>query len=451
MLFVNYREQTSYEPRDLVELQHACNLIAAGILRLNLQTAIQKAFEQRNQILRAVVDIFRNFGRESEGLNLDLVATRAADALNIDACTLLEYVSARGRFSRRGIAGLRFPNTHYSLTHKFTSSLMEEPEPIVITDVESDELMKDSEYVSREGIKSAIIYPLRVEGEPLGLFFASYRELKEFSPEEIEAFGLFASLAAMMLHEEHLGDELNHTQQRLKRRLFLDWVSMIEATWRHSMVQKTSAIRNHATYLKKRLDQHDSLPEAMEGIPDIIGEIDRLAAEIADVPPRVPQSWEMERELLPLAALLEEVFERELKQSLIQARPPIDIRIDTKMLVGVQVMGFRRWLIYTLEALIQNARNAMPQGGIVDISGKCSGQWVEVRIRDSGGGVPDAIQNKIFKELIPKEQDMLGMGIGSLLAATILEDHDGDIMLEKPGPVDTTVLIRLPIAEENVV
>jgi nitrogen-specific signal transduction histidine kinase len=85
---------------------------------------------------------------------------------------------------------------------------------------------------------------------------------------------------------------------------------------------------------------------------------------------------------------------------------------------------------------------------MVTVTGRRAGRWAEVRIQDTGSGVPEATRCKLFKELIPKEQDEAGMGIGGLLAATIVEEHKGRIELEKAGPGDTTVLICLPVAEE---
>ena len=68
---------------------------------------------------------------------------------------------------------------------------------------------------------------------------------------------------------------------------------------------------------------------------------------------------------------------------------------------------------------------------------------------DTGEGVPVAVRNKLFRELIPNEPDSKGMGIGALLVATIVEDHEGSIKLETSGPEGTTVLIRLPLVVEE--
>ena len=125
------------------------------------------------------------------------------------------------------------------------------------------------------------------------------------------------------------------------------------------------------------------------------------------------------------------------------------LRVPFEGLGSIQVSGYIRWLAYALEALLQNARNAMPTGGKVIISGVQKGKWAEIRIRDTGSGVPDAIRATLFKDVTSKEEDKKGMGIGGLLVATIVEDHRGIIELERPGPGDTTVLIRLPIVQDG--
>ena len=311
--------------------------------------------------------------------------------------------------------------------------------------------MRSSGFVAREGIQSAIVYPLYIEDEPMGLLFASYRYPKTPATDELETMNLFADIAALVLREARLRDQLGKMRGRLERRLFLDWVSMIEVTWRHSLVQRAAAIRNHVMALEKRLERSVDRPWLMEGVPETIAQIDKLAAEIAATPPRVPQSWELEAETLPLAPLLEEVAHRERESALQRPGAKMEIKCELGLADGLHVHGYRRWLTYALEALLNNARIAMPQGGSVLINAVCKGEWAEIRVCDTGRGVPEAIRDKLFEELVPKEQDQSGISIGALLAAIIIEEHGGTIELERPGPGETTVLIRLPIAETALV
>ncbi|CAG1010496.1 Photosynthetic apparatus regulatory protein RegA [Anaerolineae bacterium] len=448
ILLLNYRQVTHFEQHDLVELQHAGNLVAEGILRLNLQASVRVLLDQRNRQLRAVVNIFRAF-RERQDRIMDFIAETAKDALEIDVCSLLEYDQGKEAFSGRGAAGLLKPEVPYTPPPEFKTWFMDVHGPTPIPDVRQDKRLRDSSFVTRERILSEVIYPLYADAEPMGLLFASYRSLRMPSPDDMEAIGIFADLAALVMHEIRLREDLDRTQHQLKKHTFLVWVSMIDATWRHSLIQKAASIRNDTAYLQKRLGQVYSLPRAMDGIQETIAEIDRLAADILAAPPRVPQSWEMEAEIFPLAPLLEEIAQRESREFPLRPGRTIDIDIEVSALSGVQVRGYRRWLIYAFEALLQNARNAVALVGSVSIKGSLSGAWAEVRIEDTGAGIPESIRHLLFKERVPKEQDQAGMGIGALLAATIIEDQDGAIELEKSGLGNTAVLIRLPVAKQT--
>jgi GAF domain-containing protein len=448
LLVMGFQKPTNFELDDLVELQYAGNFIAANILRRHLQLALQNAAEQRNQQLRSVVSIFREFVRYGRTLRLDFIAERSIEILGIDTCSLLEYDQKKGAFIQRGTAGNRYPEVPYSLPEdKFKIRFVDAKEPLEIVDVRSDELTRDSKYVEREEIKKVIVFPLRVEEKFLGLFFANYREASPLSSDATEAIGLFANLAALVLHESQLGATLTETEQRLTRRVFLDKVSLIEAAWRHTLIQKASAIRNHVFFLQKYIKRHAGQFPGESPVHTAVADIDRIAAKILDAPPRVPQSFEAEEYVL-LVPVLNEVVEQIGDQTTLNSDSSIEIVVDIDALNGIQVVGHAGRLSYALEALLQNSYKAMPSGGKIVISGTRNGEWVEIRIQDTGEGVPVEIQSTLYKVVLTKEQETTGMGIGGVLAATIVEDHKGSITLERPGPGDTTVLVRFPIAQE---
>jgi signal transduction histidine kinase len=299
--------------------------------------------------------------------------------------------------------------------------------------------------MKREGIASVIVYPLQVEDEALGLLFACYRKQKEITQEEREGLRLFAELAALVLHESRLGDALQRTQRRLQRRLLLDSLASLDAIWRHSAISTASAIRNHAFVLQQRLKRAGSLPEAMNGVSDTVAEIDNLARKMTRPVTRVSPPWEAEAAPLSLQELLQQAGKGVQRATVLYGSPSVEVRLQSEEIQGCQVQGFRGRLLYAVRLVLENACGAMPDGGTVTISCRQPDDWVEVRIQDTGEGVPREIQPKLFRELVSKGEDDVGMGVGSLLAATIVEEHEGTIELERPGPGDTTVLIRLPL------
>jgi GAF domain-containing protein len=449
ILFLNYRQPAAFREVDLADMQSASKLIAAGIIRLRLQMDLQQAYKQRNNQLRAVIEIFRTHEEKSQISNLDHIAEHAARALGLDICTILEFHPLSQKFTGRGDFGLLHPEyRHARLRSRFKDVYMHRDGPVVLPDVRRDPLMRSSKFVKREGVCSTLVCPLRAEGESLGLIFGNYRRHTEPPRETVEAFGLFADVAAHVLHQANLNTRLVENQFKEDRRRLLVWVSMVEDMWQHTLVQKASTIRNHAYTLGKRLVYIPHLPEPMASIPEIIAEMGKLAGDIANAPPRVPHDSEMKSEMVPIGPLLQEIAEREYHSMRLQGSQPYQIDVDVKGLGGVQVRGYRRWLIYTFESLFLNAYTAMPRGGRILVTGSKQKGWAEIRIQDTGRGVPLPLRDKLFKVPITARRRSKGLGIGTLLVTTLVEENGGTIELEKPGPGDTTVLIRLPIERQ---
>jgi len=443
MLFLNYREVTSFEPSDLVDLQRAGALVATAILKLNLR-------HQRFRQLRAVVEILEVFRQQQYGSKmLEHIAMAVKDALGVDTCTIHEYDEETDQFSWRGAAGLNAPGIRWTMHQDYRRWFLEGCEPTVIVDAPHDHRLQGSGFVTRERIRSVVIYPLYIEAEPVGLLFSSFRHRKEPTPDELQTIGLFANIAALVLHGAKMRDQMGEMQRHLERNVVLSTVSMIENTWRHSMVNRAASIRNWTQNLQIRLERCDQQPSQMEGVADVISAIDKQAKEIQSAPPRIPEKWELEQEFIPLAPLIAEVCEDARTTAELRAGPRILVQHDVSGLGGAQVWGYRRWLIYLIEALLQNARKAMPEGGAILVSARCRREWAEIRIRDTGRGVPEERQDALFERQVHKKSGESGMGIGGLLARTITEEHGGMIELEKPGPGDTTILIRLPLSEET--
>ena len=83
--------------------------------------------------------------------------------------------------------------------------------------------------------------------------------------------------------------------------------------------------------------------------------------------------------------------------------------------------------------LIINARDAMPEGGRLDITG-----WIEsgkcvLEFRDSGSGMDEATMKRIFDPFF-STKDTRGTGLGLSLSYGIMKDHGGQIEVEsEPG------------------
>lgn len=84
--------------------------------------------------------------------------------------------------------------------------------------------------------------------------------------------------------------------------------------------------------------------------------------------------------------------------------------------------------------------------GTITVSTRALGDWVEIRISDTGTGIPEAIRTKIFDPFFTTKQ--IGRGTGQGLAyvhSVVVEKHKGIITFETEEGKGTTFIIRLPL------
>jgi len=111
-----------------------------------------------------------------------------------------------------------------------------------------------------------------------------------------------------------------------------------------------------------------------------------------------------------------------------------------------QVYGFAAELNQIWGSLLDNALDAAPSGGHVEVNASREADHVVVRIIDDGPGVPQEIRSRIFDPFFTTKPMGFGTGLGLDIARRLVRHNDGQIEFEsKPGRTEFRVL--LPIAQ----
>jgi len=110
------------------------------------------------------------------------------------------------------------------------------------------------------------------------------------------------------------------------------------------------------------------------------------------------------------------------------------------------VRGFAGELNQIWGNLIDNALDAIPAGGRVEVSAKREGQRVMVRITDNGPGIPTAIRERIFDPFFTTKPMGQGTGLGLDIVRRLIRHNDGTIEVDS-HPGRTEFCVALPIAE----
>lgn len=133
------------------------------------------------------------------------------------------------------------------------------------------------------------------------------------------------------------------------------------------------------------------------------------------------------------------IFGRQLELS--------QINVEKKMFKLPLVLADSFQIDQVFMNIILNARQAMLKGGKLTITTfKADQQRIEIKITDTGVGIPKENINRVFEPFFSTRGVGEGTGLGLSVAYSIIKNHRGDIRIESQPGQGTTVTISLPIA-----
>jgi signal transduction histidine kinase len=92
--------------------------------------------------------------------------------------------------------------------------------------------------------------------------------------------------------------------------------------------------------------------------------------------------------------------------------------------------------------VIENAIEAMPHGGRINICAQKSAEGVLIAVEDTGPGIPDHVRERLFEPFVTGGKPE-GLGLGLALARQTLRSRGGDIWTEPA--TGARFVIRLPV------
>jgi hypothetical protein len=112
------------------------------------------------------------------------------------------------------------------------------------------------------------------------------------------------------------------------------------------------------------------------------------------------------------------------------------------------VLGDSTALHQVLMNLLTNAREAMPHGGEIRIDTGPAERpgWVQLRVADTGPGIPPEEMSKIFDPFYTTKRT--GTGLGLSVTYGIVQDHGGTIDVQSRPGAGTTFVLAFPAVAE---
>jgi signal transduction histidine kinase len=235
--------------------------------------------------------------------------------------------------------------------------------------------------------------------------------------------------------------ERKRLEAELQRTEHLALLGKLAASVSHEIRDPLSAISLFIELLEGELRQHQ-LPAALhtrmlESLAEIHMARTRMQNIVEDYL-SLARGWDLQREPTDLGAFLLAFAE---DMALFCASHGITLCIEGLADLGVVRLHqstFRRALLN----LVQNAIDAMPQGGTLTLHGQHTTEHFILEVRDTGSGIPAEQLPQLFMPLHTTKAQ--GTGLGLYVVQEIIAAHGAGLVVQSKPNHGTTFTITLP-------
>ena len=151
-----------------------------------------------------------------------------------------------------------------------------------------------------------------------------------------------------------------------------------------------------------------------------------------------PYASTIQRQRLELASLIVDVATSYTKQ-LEHAKIDVDLDVPHNLWVELDPILMKD----AFRKLIDNAIEAMPNGGQLTITSLIGRQGLEIEFADSGRGVSDELKERLFEPFATTKHDHAGLGLS--LVREIVTTHQGTICVDDCPDGGAAFTIAIPL------
>ena len=302
---------------------------------------------------------------------------------------------------------------------------------------DSDSETLDAIARALDDMKAALCIPLVADEQIVGLLGLRDERLRDaFASDELELLrGLGAQLAIAVKNSK--------LYDRMKERDRLAALGEMAAGLAHEIRNPLGAIKGAAQLLQP-VSGEAPAQDASEFLGIIVEEANRLNRVVSQF---LDYARPYKGALEPLE--LNEVVKKTVQLlPLVPAeQPPTEVTLELGEVPAAR--GDAEQLRQVFLNLALNALQAMPKGGQLTITtatratrGKAN--FVEVRFRDTGVGIPTAEMKNLFIPFFTTKEN--GTGLGLPISQRIIENHGGRIEVRSREGAGSTFTVVLPVA-----
>lgn len=298
--------------------------------------------------------------------------------------------------------------------------------PVPIGELISDACTPD-ELAILGDFQSGLAVPLIYQTRLIGLLLLADKiSGRQFTMDDTEFLSILANQIAVAIENARLYEgekmaamQLRNLQQQLLQSERMAALGEMSAKIAHEVNNPLGIIKNYLLLIRRTADEK---PDAIKHVGVVEQEIDRIAGIV--------------RQLLDFHRPKPPVFNRvNLKSVILDVLELMDRPLSSNGIEVVttiapdlpDILGTSDNLKQVFLNLVINARDAMPEGGRLEIAARVENDLVRIAVCDTGPGIAPEIQSRIFDPFFTTKEPGQGTGLGLSVCYGIIKYHNGSI------------------------
>ena len=419
----------------------------------------------------------------TSALSLDKIFQHLYESLNSMADTPLVLLAVADQ-KKKTLKYLRYPdfrqplaednsktNTDETAAAKWT---FENGQEVFLNDAEKDYARYFYHpLISTDGDKmlSVISVPMLMRGAPCGaLLIASFRK-DAYTDYILNMLRSLTTYLTVAIDNASIYDELRTTQAQLVQSEKMASLGQLTAGVAHEINNPINFVSagieslksNYAdikevleAYMKlKPGEDNDAKLARIEKLKKEL-EIDGLLPEMDDLYKSVKNGAVRTTEIVRNLRNFTRLDENELKKAnleegldstLVILNSQLKDRIEVIKEYGhiPPVACFPGQINQVFINILNNAAQAIQGPGKIIIKTAISGEYAEIRIKDSGKGMTEEVKNRIFDPFFTTKDVGIGTGLGLSISFGIIEKHKGQITVNSAPGQGAEFVIKIPL------
>ena len=218
----------------------------------------------------------------------------------------------------------------------------------------------------------------------------------------------------------------------------------------HELRNPLAAVLNAVQVFASGRAAHEQLAQACGVIQRQAGQMARLLDDLLDVSRVTQGKIALRQDVCDLRDIVVHAVE-EVRPLLTDRGHQLAVRLAEQPLF---VLGDATRLLQILGNLLTNAAKYTPPGGQIWLSVHPEGEQVEIRVRDTGEGIPREMLEAVFDLFVQSrsslERSEGGMGVGLTLVRNLVQMHGGTVRADSDGlGRGSEFVVRLPLTDER--